>query len=98
MRIKIIMNIYLLEQDINNDWDTYDSMIVVAENEKEALNMHPDDVILKNGQWLDDLGSYYPKNKTWVDYSDIDKIKVTLIGMANKNIEKGVLHTSFCAG
>ena len=30
------MKIYLLEQDLNNGYDTYDSVVVIAENENEA--------------------------------------------------------------
>ena len=30
------MNIYLLEQDVNADYDTYDSIIVTASNEAKA--------------------------------------------------------------
>ena len=37
------LNLYLLTQDDNNDYDTFDSMIVVAENEEQARMIHPDD-------------------------------------------------------
>lgn len=30
------MNIYLLEQNVNNDYDTYDSCVVIAETENHA--------------------------------------------------------------
>ena len=29
--------IYLLEQNVNTDYDTYDSMIIIAEDKKEAI-------------------------------------------------------------
>ena len=35
------MELYLISQDINNDYDTYDSAVVCAENEEEARNMYP---------------------------------------------------------
>lgn len=35
------MKLYLLTQDVNNDYDTYDSAVVVAANEEEARNIHP---------------------------------------------------------
>lgn len=30
------MNLYLISQDVNNDYDTYDSAVVAAESEEEA--------------------------------------------------------------
>ena len=39
------MNLYYVWQDENNDYDTYDSFVVCAENEEEAKNTHPD------GKW-----------------------------------------------
>ena len=35
------MNIYKLSQTINNDYDTFDSCIVIAKNEEEAVKVHP---------------------------------------------------------
>lgn len=39
------MEIYLLEQDWNNDYDTYDSVVVIAENEAEARLIHPSEFV-----------------------------------------------------
>ncbi len=36
------MKFYLVEQDDNNDWDTYDSFVCVAQNEEQARWMVPD--------------------------------------------------------
>ena len=35
------MNLYLIWQDENNDYDTYDSAIVCAKNGDEAVKIHP---------------------------------------------------------
>ena len=35
------MNLYLISQDSNRDYDTYDSAVVAAVNEKDASVMHP---------------------------------------------------------
>ncbi len=35
------MNIYLLEQDCVDGYDTYDSAVVIAENGTEAKYIHP---------------------------------------------------------
>lgn len=53
------MNLYKISQDVNNNWDTYDSAVVVAENEDEARKIIPDqigvpdkwDIRFINRQW-----------------------------------------------
>ena len=35
------MNIYKLSQTINDDYETFDSCVVIAENEEEAIKIHP---------------------------------------------------------
>lgn len=35
------MNLYLVSQDENNDWDTYDSFVVACKTEDEARNFKP---------------------------------------------------------
>ena len=35
------MKLYKIWQEVNNDYDTYDSAIVCAENEEEAKAIHP---------------------------------------------------------
>ena len=35
------MNLYKISQSANNDYDTYDSAIVAAENEEEARKINP---------------------------------------------------------
>ena len=37
------MNLYLLSQDTDTNWDTYDSCVVSAETEEEAQLMHPNE-------------------------------------------------------
>ena len=105
------MNIYKLEQDINNDYDTFDSCIVVASSEKDARDIHPYvDIVthITNNRWMGTFSGSENKGKeyetqndghsTWVSRTDIDKIKVTLIGVATKGQKPGVLLTSFNAG
>lgn len=104
------MEIYLLEQDLNNGYDTYDSVIVIAENEQEARKIHPFKFIthIKDGKWIakwnlspeeDDEDNEYEKNSgDWVDVSQIHQIKVTHVGTALDNQKKGVLLASFNAG
>ena len=80
------MNLYLISQDENTDYDTYDSAIVAAENDKEAVNIHPDGY---NGKWS---GKY----STWA--SSPSNVSSKLIGKAGKSVEKGIVLASFNAG
>ena len=80
------MNIYLISQDENNDYDTYDSVIVVAENNKEAVKIHPDG----------DDAEWDRRYSTWA--SSPSKVSAALIGKASDDIQPGVVLASFNAG
>ena len=81
------MNLYLLTQDVNMDWDTYDSVIVCAESEEEAVKINPDGDI---------FGTVRRWGSGWV--KDPSLVKCRKIGVADESIEKGVVLTSFNAG
>jgi len=49
------MNLYLIEQDENVGYDTYDSAVVVAESEDEARHICPPSA---NGTWKSTSGSW----------------------------------------
>ena len=38
------MNLYLISQTANNDWDTYDSAVVAAPDENTAKHMLPGNI------------------------------------------------------
>ena len=78
------MNLYLLEQDENSSYDTYDSCVVAAENEEDARSISP------TGGWSD---NWY---NAWA--SKPENVTVTLIGIADEKIEKGIVLSSFNAG
>lgn len=80
------MNLYLISQEANNDYDTYDSAVVVAKTPKEAKAVHP------NGKRVNNQD--YMTNYTWVG---IDDVKVKFIG-TTKRKKKGVICASFNAG
>lgn len=81
------MNLYLLTQDVNVDWDTYDSVIVCAESEEEAVKIHPNGYFFDTGwRWRNE----------WVETPKY--VKCRKIGVADKSIEKGVVLASFNAG
>ena len=100
------MKLYKLSQEINNHYDTYDSAIVCAENEEEARKIHPAPYVThyRDGVWY---GTYsrppfeeYEQDylSNWVNFDQIDKIKVEYIGEASKDLKKGVILASFNAG
>ncbi len=80
------MNLYLLSQNENNGWDTYDSCVVVASSPEEARLIRPD-----GSNWEGDL-TY----KGWA-FSP-DKVIVTLIGTAIDQELGSVVIASFNAG
>jgi hypothetical protein len=100
------MNLYRISQQINNDYDTYDSAVVCAENEEEARRTHPSSFVThyKNGKWYgtrNDGIEYETGNdlySDWVMLDQIDKIEVKYLGSAGSEIEKGVICASFNAG
>lgn len=84
------MNLYLLMQDENSGYDTYDSMVVAAETEDRARLIHPN-------TWSDN-----PWDRTKLLYRDWatspDQVSVTLIGTAVEGTKAGVILSSFNAG
>ena len=78
------MKLYLIEQDENEGYDTYNCAVVVAANPKEAKKINP------GGK--DDWGSEW---STWA--SGPDKVTATCLGTANRET-RGVICASFHAG
>ena len=88
------MKLFLISQDSNNAYDTYDKAIVCAEDEKSAKYMRPyntDDEwngkmeISESGLILD----------AWCNVEDV---KVEYIGEARQDLKKSVICASYCRG
>ena len=79
------MNLYLISQDVNNDYDTYSDAVVAAESEEAARRTHP-----SNGPGYEEGGG----DGTWAPYQDV---KVVLIGYSSDG-KPGVICASFHAG
>ena len=77
------MNLYLLTQNENNDYDTYDAIVVAAESEDQARLITPYD------------RGYYQSFGGW---ASPDKVAVELIGESVPGTEAGVILASFNAG
>ena len=82
------MNLYLISQDTNNDYDTYDSAVVCAASENEARNM-----TVPDGERRD----WEKNDSSWVNWPD--QVIVELIGAADPGFtEACVVCASFNAG
>lgn len=77
------MNIYLVSQSVNNDYDTYDAMVVIAETEERAKELtikeHP-------------YESYF---NSWASY---EHLTCELVGIALEGSEEKIILESFNAG
>lgn len=93
------MNLYLVSQNKNCFYDTYDSFVVAAETEKEAMETSPSEWYRwHDGKWFfqyaDGTEGSESNNNSWCDPK---YVKVELIGVAKKGI-KGIVCKSFNAG
>ena len=80
------MKLYLLEQNDNNDYDTYDSCLVCAKNEYDAITIDP-------------YGKEFKENDRYGSWAlSKDAITCQEIGEANDNQKRGVIIASFNAG
>ena len=57
------MKLWLLSQDKNNDYDTYDSCVVVAENEEDAKKFAPERMREEATAYLGQLIENYPQSR-----------------------------------
>jgi len=79
------MNLYLLKQDKNTGWDTYDSAVVCAECDDDARMIHP------SGKEWDGT------SEGWESWCDARDVTILLIGKSN-HVPEGVVCSSFNAG
>jgi hypothetical protein len=85
------MKIFLISQDTNNNYDTFDSAVVAAENEEIARAIDPATGELNNFK-KDDFFKYIP----WC--RSIDDVKAEYLGEAVEGTKQGVILASFNAG
>ena len=99
------MNLYLISQKLNNDYDTYDSCVVAAESAADARTISPSTFVthITGNNWMGTYAGgihkeqeYIIDGRDWVAYTDIDKIKVEYLGKTEK--ERGVILASYNAG
>lgn len=93
------MNLYLISQSVNNDYDTYSDAVVAAEDEEQARSVHPrHGLTLELEDWQKDTDIYdegYWWNHNW---APVEQVKVELLGKAKDGTKVGVVCASFHAG
>ena len=86
------MRLYLLEQDSNNSYDTFDECVVVAKGRDQARRTHP-----QGKEWYEDKNAWEGFGyETWA--SNLEDVTVTYIGKAKKGAVPSVVCASFNAG
>jgi len=80
------LNLYLISQNVNNDYNTYDKAVVAAPNEEAARNIHPG--------W-EDMADAGREFSTWCI---AEQVNVELIGEATEDATQCVICASFRAG
>ena len=79
------MNLYLISQTVNREYDTFDAAVVAAESEEIARGINPSASMFTEP---DDLDSWCAP----------EHVSVKLIGAAAPGISSGVVLGSFNAG
>lgn len=82
------MKLFLISQDQNDDYDTYDSAVVAAADEETARQMNP-----ANGKPMDEWDKKY---NSWCN--GLEHVTVRYLGEATGDVEQGVVCASFNAG
>ena len=79
------MNIYLVSQNENTAYNTFDAFVCYAESKEQARNMLPSIFI----DWENTLDYWVPSP---------NKVKVTYLGIGKDGAETGVIIASYNAG
>lgn len=80
------MKLWKISQNVNDDYDTYDSAVVAAENVEEARMIHPG------------ASKWDGKQEKYGSWCASEEVKVAYIGEAKEGTKKGVICASFNAG
>ncbi len=84
------MFLFKLSQDVNNDYDTYSSCVVVAKDPNSAKAMTPYD------PRFDEHPDHPYREQAWASVEDV---KVQCVGVASAGLAEGeVICASFHAG
>lgn len=99
------MKLYLISQSANTGYDTFDSAVIAAKNERDAQHTHPSTMF--NIKWRDDYAEprwmgVREDGSVWNcgngDWTDPANVTVELIGTAKPGTSPGAICASFNAG
>jgi len=98
------MKLYLISQDQNNGYGTYDSAVVAAESRQDAMTIYPSQPThVTDGKWIGvipaggRIGEEYELNSCdWIPFNDIHLLKVQFLGSTTR--PRGVILASYNAG
>jgi hypothetical protein len=97
-----MLNLYLISQSVNNNYDTYDSAVVAAASEEEARLIYPTNWGENNVLWNGSKWLWYIKDGRVLDYSPNtwttpDNVSVEFLAAGYEG-EAGTVLASFNAG
>ncbi len=88
------MKLWMISQDENSGWDTYDSAVVAAMDKEDAVAIGPNGTTWNGSFWAYENGT----ECVGVWCSNPDAVTVRLIGEASPWVDAGVIVASFNAG
>jgi hypothetical protein len=93
------LKLWLISQDANSDWDTYDSAVVVADSEEAARLIFPADYD-QPPVWSGDAWRYaHGSIMTSSGWTTPDNVKAECVGIAADGLKAGdVVCASYNAG
>ena len=102
--------IYKLSQEVNEGWETFDSMVIIADCEKEAILLSYESAYMLRAKIMEqDLNRYIKMEEPFKRYKYLERVTsswafeedilVEYLGKANSNLtESQVICASFNAG
>ena len=66
------MKLYKISQNVNTDYDTYDSAVVCAKDEEAAKRIHPMSGEKGGGIYRENAGIFYDEDKKQFLYCDVE--------------------------
>lgn len=90
--------LWLISQDVNGGYDTFDSAVVVAETEQQAKETFPGDYphVWKVDAWYHDNGDKV--DTRYGCWATPDQVTARYIGVARPSLPIGSVISSFNAG
>ena len=88
------MKLYLISQNVNTNYDTYDLCVVAAESEYEAKRIPPSSSDPRAGE-----DGKFKKTGVYGDWAEnVDQVMCQYLGEAKEGTTPGIICASFNAG